>query len=482
MSPWFPTLGTDPSWGIVASSGLAVSGLCLRRITRNVLPCLIVLASGFWALESIIVSACHPDTGPIQRIAWSCAAMAVWWSVVGACDHRLRRRQSEHGACGSRLAVLARAAALLLGVTAGIIILTVLSMQGIYALIDLVHGHPALRYRDFGFDERGLWSIGFLTLATTVALWSTRDRRLPACLLLALTVLVSWTILLEPMYRLRPMGGYERTPALLHLGLTLSGILAGTAMFARRLVHSTASPADDAGDAVSGYPGIAAGTTALSVVCLAIVAYHLLVPIRLNPGGARLACGLLTITGALATFGSAIMLRLRWSPYLADATLTLAALTLCTAMTAFIPENPTALADRFPMIFNAIMLGLVLAAGACAFTAQRLTERGIAEPKSLSNQHIISWLKRFAFFNAAMALVAGGMMGVWPSLPGIAAMDDSLGRVAAGAAAHLALVVVAIYCAQRVRRGSFYALALLAIIATGAFVVGRVLPFASHAG
>ncbi len=482
MTPWFPTIGSDPSWGIVASGTVAMLGLYLHRLTRNPIPCLIVLVSGFWALETIIISAGEPTTGPIQRVAWSCAAMTVWLSLLGALNARITDDHPGHKAAGSRLLVLVRVAALLLGATAATILITILSMQGIYALIDLIRGHPALRYRDFGFDDRGLWAIGFLTAATAIASWSTRDRRLPACLLLALTALAAWAILLQPVYRLRPTGGYERTPALLLLGFAFSGILGITAIVARRRARRAAASARGMGNATPSYPCIAAGATILSVLCLAITSYHLLVPITMNPGGARLAAGVLTTTGAMATLGSGILLRLRWSPYLADATLTLASLTLCAAMTTFIPEYPRALADRYPMIFNAIMLGLILAAGTCVFTAQRLTERGQSETPNLENEHIVSWLNRFAFFNAAMALVAGGMMGVWPSLPSIAAMDNSLSRVAAGTTAHVALVVVSIYCSRRVRRGSFHALTVLAILATGAFVIARVLPFASHVG
>lgn len=482
MNPWFPTIGSDPSWGIVASGAVALSGLCLRGFTRTMLPCLLVAISGFWALETVLMTAFCPETGPIQRVAWSCAAMSMWWSIVGARDTRLHRARLSHDPRSSRFAVLARGAALLLGVTSGTILLTILSMQGIFALVDLMRGHPALRLRDFGFNEGGLWSLGFLIVGGAVAFWSTRDRRLPACLLVGVTALAAWSCLLQPVYRLRSTGGYERTSAVLMLGLAFAGILGITGVLARRRVRRALHRPFRAGPSVSNYPGIPACATILSVLCLGIGAYHLVVPIRLSPGGARLASGLLTVAGAVGALGSLSMLRLRWSAYLADATLTLASITLCAAITAFIPEHPTALADRFPMIFNAIMLGLVVSSVACAFTAHRMSERGESTTSTSDDRLLISWLKRFSFFNAAMALVAGGMMAIWPSLPTIATMDDSLLRVSTGTAGHLALIAGSMYGARRVRRSTFHALTVLAVLATGAFVVARMLPFTSHVG
>ncbi len=482
MSPWFPTIGSGPSWGIVASGAVALSGLCLRRLTRNVIPCLIVGIAGMWAMETIVTSAWQPVTGPIQRFAWSCAAMALWWSIVGACDTRITNGSLGRAAGSSRLALLARVAALLLGVTAAMILATILTMQGIYVLVDLVRGYPVSRFRDFGFGERGLGAIGFLTLAAAVSSWSTRDHRLPACLMLGVTASSTWTILLLPVYHFRPTGGYERTPTLLLLGLAFSAILVATAVIARRRACRATTSVPGAVPSVPHYPGLNTGATALSALCVAIMSYHLLVPIVINPGGARLAAGIIAVSGAMATFGSAVMLRLRWSPYLADAVLSLASLTLCAAMTMLIPETPTPLADRYPMIFCAIMFGLVAAAGGCAYGGDWLASRHKTDTPHPTEENIRSWLKRFAFFNAAMALVAGVMMSIWPKLPNIATMDDSLGRVAAGTAANLALVLVSIWCSRRVQRGSFHALTVLAILATGAFVVIRVLPFASGVG
>ncbi len=486
MNQWVSTISSSASLELVASSVVALAGLGMRCVTRNALPAIIVAVAGFWALENV-VSTAQDVGGPIQRFAWSCAAMSLWWSVVAAFVVRLACGRLGRSPNESRFTVLARVAALLLGVTAAIILCILLSMQGIYVLIDLIRGYPVPGVRAFGLDDRGLWPIAFLTLASIIAFWSNRDRRLPVCLVLGATMLTTWLMLLQPVYRLHRSGGYERTATLLFLCLSLAGVLFVSTWLLRWRMRraglvGAATAHEDLHSVSVKFPGLATCLTGLCVLVAALTMYHLLVPITLPVGGATLPPGILAVASVLAALSGFNLLRLQWSPYLADATLTLGSLTLCAMAMLFVPEKPTALAERYPMIFNAIMIGLTIGAAVCVRTARRITRQTVATKASLFRTRLASWLKRFAFFNAALALVAAAMMAIWPSLPAVAAMDHSLERVAVGTTTNLALVMVLIWCSRRLRRSSLHALTVLALLVTGAFVVVRVLPFASRIG
>lgn len=484
MSQWISTISSSASLELIASSVVALAGLGLRCVTRNALPSIIVALAGFWALENVVTTAWQAVDGPIHRFAWSCAAMSLWWAVVAAFDARLVCGRLGRQPNESRFTVLARVAALLLGVTAAIILCILLSMQGIYVLADLYRGYTIPGFRAFGLDNRGLWPIAFLTAALIMAFWSNPDRRLPACLVLCAAMLTTWLMLLQPVYR---PDGFERTATLLFLCLSQAGVLfVSTWLLSWRMrragLASAGTEPEDLHSVSVRFPGVTTCLTGLCVLVAALTTYHLLVPITLPIGGATLPPAILAVSSVLAAISGLNLLRLKWSPYLADATLTLGSLTLCSLVMLFVPEEPAALADRYPMIFNAIMIGLTISAALCVRTAQLIARQSGARKAPLFETRLAAWLKRFAFFNAALALVAATMMAIWPQLPAIAAMDDSLGRVAVGTATNLALVMVLIWCSRRLRRSSIHALTVLALLATGAFVVIRMLPFASRIG
>jgi hypothetical protein len=82
--------------------------------------------------------------------------------------------------------------------------------------------------------------------------------------------------------------------------------------------------------------------------------------------------------------------------------------------------------------------------------------------------------------SAALALVAGALMTSWPRLPTVAGMDHTIGRVTAGFAAHLFLLLVMLWCSRRLRRLTFHLLTVLAVFSTAGFIVVRMIPFASR--
>ena len=95
---------------------------------------------------------------------------------------------------------------------------------------------------------------------------------------------------------------------------------------------------------------------------------------------------------------------------------------------------------------------------------------------------MVPYAKRFSFFNAALAVVAAGMMAAWPRWPTVATTDDSLGRVAAGVAANLFLLLVLLWSSRRLNKPTFHGLVVLGLLSMMGFLYARMMPFTSRFG
>lgn len=485
LSQWSIYVGSPTHLWLALSSAAALIGLILRRATRSPIPTLIFALASVWAGQQIVAHSWVFLRDPLWSFVWSCAGLSLWWTVVAGMDGRTAGSTRSNGSSPTNLATLARTVALLLGAAAAVVIVFVLTVQGVYMLLDLIRGYPAVRLRDFGFDASGLVPTDMLLGAAVLGYVITRDRRLPACILGCVTLAAAWSSLLIPHYQPNATGGVELSPSLLVLTVLLSLIMAISSWLACRRKDPAEGRSGAAHDSLQQEalpPGLSVAFTLLALAVTALTTYHLLVPIKLGSGGEALTGVVLAAESALAAAATLITLRRHWSPYRADAGITLVSLSLCACATVLVPRVPTALTDRYPMIFNAIMIGLIAGVIIFVFRARKLRENANGATEESYEWRLSGWLLRFAFFNAALALVAGAMMAIWPELPTVATMDDSLGRVAVGTATNLLLVLVLIWCARRLRQSTIHGLTVMAVIATCAFVIVRLLPFASTVG
>ncbi len=69
------------------------------------------------------------------------------------------------------------------------------------------------------------------------------------------------------------------------------------------------------------------------------------------------------------------------------------------------------------------------------------------------------------------------LMATWPALRTVPADDDSLGRMGAGVAANLLLLLACVRCGRTAYRRSFHVLTLLAVMSMIVFVTIRARPF-----
>jgi hypothetical protein len=221
--------------------------------------------------------------------------------------------------------------------------------------------------------------------------------------------------------------------------------------------------------------------TSIAVVALGLniaVLFQVLVPSGLSPINLRL-CGLRAgCAAAIATVGCFYLLRRSWSSHLADAGLGLLALALCGIATLAIPADASPLAEQYPMLFNALMIGYAFSAALYSHWTEQWSRDALL-PDSL-RARLIPHLKRFAFLSGATALLAGVMMCFWPGMPGISAMDHSFGRVLAGFSAFMFLLLVSLRSARLMARASFHILTFAVACSLVAFLLVRAMPFVSE--
>jgi len=431
-------------------------------------------------------------TGPpgwisaVQGVTLICAVLAFLWTMCAAVVLHGRSRIAPKPRGSWSFVGIAHVVALLLGVVTAIIQLVVLTMRIIYVTMDLVNGYPYGAAPAYGFDPAGLWSLGFLFAACTVTHISTGDRRLGTCQFWSAVAMASWACLLTPPLQSAPTGGYRRSGSTLVLLCVLSILLMLTALITgavdRRRKRIALSVTDDAASISHAWPGLSLSAAAVAVAVILLICYHLAVPVALNIGGFRLSVLAVTGSAALAAWASLLLIRRVWSAHLADAAVALTSVGICGLATLAVPSRPQALGERYPLLFNAMMVGLAVATGLWTYLVSVWERQRECDQASGDTVRLITVARRFAFFNAAMALVMGVLMAIWPRWPTIAALDDTLGRVAAGLAANLFLLLVMLWCSRRLYKPMFQILTVLSVVSAAGFLLVRMLPFTPRFG
>ena len=349
---------------------------------------------------------------------------------------------------------------------------------------DLVSGDPWMGAPSYGFDAKGLWSVGFLFGSCALALRSTRDPRLPAWQLWCAGAMVAWACLLPPAYRPSVVVGLERTGSTVILLASLSVLLLLASVIYERFEpgsgHSPAWGDRERGAAADFWPGFRAGCTVLATGVILLVGFHLVIPVEMGGSGFRLCTFVTSGSAAIAAVASFLLLARSWSRSLAEAAMGLTTLSLCGAALAFVPAHPGSLGEWYPLLFSAMIVGLALATALWTWLSIFWARQADTCGPTTTTGRLVPHTKRFAFLSSALALIVAALLAVWPRLPSIAAMDDDLGRVVIGLAANLFLLLVMLWCSRKLRRMTFHILTLFAVILAAGFLVMRLLPFAGR--
>jgi len=147
-----------------------------------------------------------------------------------------------------------------------------------------------------------------------------------------------------------------------------------------------------------------------------------------------------------------------------------------------VPDQNRPLVEQYPIVFNAMMIGLALAAALWTWLTdvwQQQLDHGMAWT---TTGRLIPFAGRHAFLAAALAWVSGVVMMIWPRLSTVATADESFARVTAGVGGNLLLLLVTLWSSRRLNRPAFRILTTMVVLSTAGFLLVRMLPYRSYVG
>jgi hypothetical protein len=356
----------------------------------------------------------------------------------------------------------------------------ILAIRTAHVAVELLNGFPSVPSVRFGYGVAGLWNLGLLMVTGCVAFVVCRDPRIITALFCCAAMASVWGSLLSPTLRPEPSGGFEQsgvTLVMLALLAILIAIVGGVA-------HHMAAPSGAANESTQERtrrsllpPGLSTSVVVVATLLVVLICFHLAVPIASNRTDYRRGAPALVGSAVIASWGCFKLLEREWHVAVAELAFALASLALCSAAAGVVPTRPGLLAAQYPMLFNAMIVGL---AGAAAIWTRYVIEwqgATAVTPARRSHLRLVPVAKRMAFLSAALALLIGVVMAVWPRWPAIATMDHSIGRVTAGFSANLFLLLVLLWCSRHIRRPTFHVLTVLSVFVTVGFLLVRVIPF-----
>jgi hypothetical protein len=475
-----PTLETG-TW--IATGLTAVSALLMPFVWRGLFRAVFVVSA------SMAVALWHARLhrsirSPVEHVAFGCALLSLGWLVVGELLCRLRGWRGHRGEVGP-LVNLARPASLAFGAVAAVLLSVQLGMRGAYTLVDLVNNFPGRDVPEFGFSINGAWSLGLLLGAAVLGLARHRDRRLLTCVFVIGVMLVAWIWLAVPLFTATDSGGYRATGVTLGLQASWSAWMLAFVLLVpfidRRIVVVSASSSEGpVGEAHPPHPGLQLCSGALAVTIALLVFYHLIVPLRWSIGGFYFPALVTALSCAMAATACFRWLAWGWSRLNAEAGLGLVSLSLCALIVAVVPVSEDSLQAAYPVVFNAIMVGFCITTLLYVWRAETWFERSQHGALLETYQRLIPHLRRFSFVAASLAFFVGVVMMIWPRLPVVAVMDDSLNRVCAGVGGNLLLLLSVLWSGRRMRQPAFHILTVLSVLSMAGFLLVRVLPFSSR--
>ena len=406
---------------------------------------------------------------------------------------RLESRSHKGFVVGTRPAAqsgfvaVAHVAALLFGVVPAVVLSVSLVMRMVYVGIDLVYATPSYGEGVYGFGAGGLWILGVLFVSCAVGMASTMDRRLFTCALWIAVTIAVWASLLLPAFRPMATGRLGRSGSTVALLVSLAVLVAIAAVLTgwierRRRWRVALSKPDDLVLPPRGWPGLRQSCGVIAVTVILLVCYHLVVPVAIGPGGFGVTSLVVAGSAAVGAWAIFLIVSRTWSGNLADAAMGLTSLALCAFAVSLVPSRPVVLAERYPMIFSAMIIGFALATALWTWLSLVWEQQLNSGRPWTTAGRLIPRAKRFAFLNAAMALVVGMLLAVWPRLRGISTTDDEYGQVTAGLAANLFLLLVILWSSRRLKRLPIYILTVVSVLSTAGFILVRMLPFSPRFG
>ena len=187
--------------------------------------------------------------------------------------------------------------------------------------------------------------------------------------------------------------------------------------------------------------------------------------------GSLPAVRLTTWDMAAAGLALSILIGWHWSRALAELSLSLwtAALAALGATTALQVSSPRASIELLPAVHTGALAGLTCASVLWFWLAGFWRQQRQDARAWTTTGRLIPLAERVGFLAAALAVLVGSKLAMWPRMQ-YGSADDSSVRLLAGSVTYALLVGVCLYAAVRVRQLTMLLLAGLAGVAWGAFL------------
>ncbi len=468
------------------AAGAIAPLLMIRFIPRKLAWAIFALMANL-ALAFVAISRRPHTTSMIQWIALLATSVAALWSLFSLAIRPPRSESHDDDSRRTHLESLRRVAhvsALVAGVVAGVLLVFMLAVRGVYAVLEIINGAPIVQHTLFEFGFDGLAMIGVLGVACLAEMLATRERRLIAVFFWLSALGAYWAALLWPIYERLDDGTYARTGGVLvsivGLSTVVTVFVVGQGVRRQRIrwravIQNPNALLRDPAE----WPGLRTTAGAIGILLVFLICFQIVVPARVGPVGDALSACLTACCAAAAGGSLFALVGRRWSANLADVAMGLLTLAAAALAIAFVPGSATSLDERFPMIFNALLIALAVMTWLWVWIG-KVWEQQLdhGQPWTAAGR-LASQTQSFAFYSACIALVVASLMSVWPRLKPIASADDSIGRVASAVAGHLLLLLVLLWAGRTVRRSSFGLLTVLTILSLIGFILVRTGPLAS---
>ncbi len=170
-----------------------------------------------------------------------------------------------------------------------------------------------------------------------------------------------------------------------------------------------------------------------------------------------------------------------WRPGLGELAVGLMTLAICFAVLACAPGLPDALSDRFPLLFNALVLGCAVSMLFWLWLAgvweQQLDGNG--RPWTTAGR-LVPVAKRASLMAGCFGVLFAFQMGIWPVQVQVHTFDHSIGRLIWGIGG-LALLLVGVSVGyRRTHSRAFRTLITLDVVAIMLFALVRILPYTPY--
>jgi hypothetical protein len=223
------------------------------------------------------------------------------------------------------------------------------------------------------------------------------------------------------------------------------------------------------------WPGLETSVLVCGVLAAFLGALLLVFPA--SAGSFRTTLPVLGAASATAAVGVSVLavVHRHWASGMAELGCGLLTLSLCTLALLLVPAAPERLDERFPLIFNALIVGCAAAAGLWIWLCRAWRQQLLPDGRAWTTAgRMIPVVRRAAFLASALGIVFALRMGMWP-LNG-RSRDDGAGRIVCALAAMALLLLVVVRAFKVTGRPAYRSLILLSVFSMFVFATVRYWP------